>query len=383
MIPLPKLQEIKDTMLSYLSVSVGKPIKKVGVLATLCQSVAAQALLMSLTAETLFKNLFIQFANDYWLSIHGAKHRLPRKKGNYALGTVQIQITAMKREKIVIPAGTKIINEIEKTEYRFIEELSITKTGTPFDYYNAFVKVIADKVGVNYNTSTLPTFKINGTYFDNENYNIMASSYFTGGSDAETTEQYRQRLLFAKQNGESIGNEADYILWATAIQGVERCWVYPRIFGAGTVGVVVLGYNNTPLSKQYVDDVVAPELKAKAPLPADISVYTITNSKGIVGSTTKFDIVILTSFRSSTFFDACKSMIDIIFKSTKAGGVINFNDLLVRCKSLAFDHGALPDVTMSYNSIRIDNELLDVSDYPNVNLYRFWYPELVSFGLVS
>ncbi|OUJ03205.1 baseplate J/gp47 family protein [Acetobacter cibinongensis] len=63
---------------------------------------------------------------------------------------------------------------------------------------------------------------------------------FTGGADTETQEAFRTRVLNAFQNQGGYGEAADYKEWATAVSGITRCWVYPNMFGTGSVVIYVM-----------------------------------------------------------------------------------------------------------------------------------------------
>lgn len=63
----------------------------------------------------------------------------------------------------------------------------------------------------------------------------VASAPFTGGSDVETNESLRARMLAAFQNPPQGGAEADYEVWAREVPGVSRAWILRNGQGAGTV----------------------------------------------------------------------------------------------------------------------------------------------------
>jgi uncharacterized phage protein gp47/JayE len=58
----------------------------------------------------------------------------------------------------------------------------------------------------------------------------------TGGVDAETDEQLRERILLRIQNPPMGGSQADYVRWALAVPGVTRAWAAQEI-GPGTMTV--------------------------------------------------------------------------------------------------------------------------------------------------
>jgi uncharacterized phage protein gp47/JayE len=57
------------------------------------------------------------------------------------------------------------------------------------------------------------------------------------GSDEESTDELRARLLARLQNPPHGGNATDYEAWAKEVSGVTRAWSYPLELGAGTVTV--------------------------------------------------------------------------------------------------------------------------------------------------
>ena len=60
-----------------------------------------------------------------------------------------------------------------------------------------------------------------------------------GGSDIESDDQLRARLMQRIQNPPHGGNDGDYIFWAQSVTGLEQAWVFPLYSGAGTVRVYI------------------------------------------------------------------------------------------------------------------------------------------------
>ena len=60
--------------------------------------------------------------------------------------------------------------------------------------------------------------------------------HVTGGTETETDEQLRARILHRIQNPPMGGAQADYVTWALAVPGVERAWASPEQ-GVGTMTV--------------------------------------------------------------------------------------------------------------------------------------------------
>jgi uncharacterized phage protein gp47/JayE len=57
------------------------------------------------------------------------------------------------------------------------------------------------------------------------------------GADQESTDSLRSRLRDRKRSQPTGGSNDDYSIWARAVSGVTRVWVYPLELGAGAVTV--------------------------------------------------------------------------------------------------------------------------------------------------
>ncbi len=64
-----------------------------------------------------------------------------------------------------------------------------------------------------------------------------ASAQVTAGTDQETDDSLRTRMLQAYAAPPQGGDMSDYVEWALAVPGVTRAWVAPNLLGAGTVSV--------------------------------------------------------------------------------------------------------------------------------------------------
>jgi uncharacterized phage protein gp47/JayE len=101
-----------------------------------------------------------------------------------------------------------------------------------------------------------------------------------GGADVESDADFRARLLSQYQGG-GAGTVADYVRWSLA-WGVERVAVVPLWDGPGTVLVVAMEADGTPVDsdvltglQQYLDP-VAGQGHGQAPVGASVTVATST-----------------------------------------------------------------------------------------------------------
>ena len=111
----------------------------------------------------------------------------------------------------------------------------------------------------------------------------------TGGTDAETDDALRERVLDSFQ-GNGPGNKKDYERRARAWEGVGRVTVIPQWDGPGTVKVIVTDAAGQPLSAEIVDGLQAdmdpvPGLgEGWAPISAVVTVTTATVLNVSVGA---------------------------------------------------------------------------------------------------
>ncbi len=109
----------------------------------------------------------------------------------------------------------------------------------------------------------------------------------SGGSDIETTESLRARLIARVQTPPDGGSTTDYKIWALEVAGVTRAWVAPLELGAGTVTVRFVRDNDAgglipdaaeiATVKAYLDTKrpATAELYVVAPVAAAVN-FTIT-----------------------------------------------------------------------------------------------------------
>lgn len=116
----------------------------------------------------------------------------------------------------------------------------------------------------------------------------VASGGIIGGTDNESIEALRNRLIDRRRNPPRAGSDADYIRWSRELPFVTRAWVHRRWLGPGTVGVSFVNdtrENFIPTAQQIAQlqdhlDNIAPNLAevivfAPAPKPINFSL-TIT-----------------------------------------------------------------------------------------------------------
>jgi uncharacterized phage protein gp47/JayE len=92
------------------------------------------------------------------------------------------------------------------------------------------------------------------------------------GSDEESIESFRARVIERMRSPPHGGNKADYEAWAKEIPGVTRAWCYPTEDGAGTVTVrFVRDDDDSPIPDSGEVAVMQAHLEALAPVTAAVT----------------------------------------------------------------------------------------------------------------
>ncbi len=107
------------------------------------------------------------------------------------------------------------------------------------------------------------------------------SGKLIGGSDDESIESYRARVLAEIREPAQGGADSDYIRWIREVPGVnvDRVWVMRKWMGSGTVGVFFTVDNGAIPSAEtveFVQDYVVDRVDAKAPITADVFILAPT-----------------------------------------------------------------------------------------------------------
>lgn len=227
------------------------------------------------------RQIFATTAEGEYLGFHGSELGITQKEANQAKGTVQFTGTIGS----VIPAGQVL--------KRGDEQLFIVDSEVTFATTTAIVSVTASVAGQNGNTVfgtklSLAT-PVPGVQSDGIVQNDGSGSGLSGGTEIESEDDYRARIIERKQKTPEGGAEDDYKRWMKEVPGVTRAWVYPKQLGLGTVlcmfvmdnkvGTIipsageveaVQDYLNAPNRKPATADVT---VVAPTPVPLDLEIH--------------------------------------------------------------------------------------------------------------
>jgi uncharacterized phage protein gp47/JayE len=176
--------------------------------------------------------LMPDLAEKEWLDRHGriwlvnADGSLGRKNATQSSGTVGYSGTP----GVVIPEGSGLVAPNGAT-YETLEFLTLPST----ELQPAEVAVKALNPGESGNQApgtplaqTTPQSGVDG--------DVLVVD-LRGGTEVETDEQLRARVLARIRQPPCGGDGDDYVQWGMAIPSVTRCWAAPREMGMGTVTV--------------------------------------------------------------------------------------------------------------------------------------------------
>jgi uncharacterized phage protein gp47/JayE len=167
-------------------------------------------------------------AETEWLDRHGsiwlvnADGTTGRKVATMATGEVTVTGTPGS----VVPNGTQLSNGAG-FDYETLTQVVVGTSPTPID-----VRALQGGVDGNMVAGDVLTFNTIISGVDNAATVVT----LTGGTDEETDDQLRQRVLRRIQQPPMGGAAYDYEAWALAVPGVTRAWAASEM-GIGTVTV--------------------------------------------------------------------------------------------------------------------------------------------------
>lgn len=145
-----------------------------------------------------------------WLTI-------PRKPAAVATGTVAFVLEV----GVVVPTGT-VLSAFDGVQYK-----------TTADSVAGSAPVVAVLAGADGNRAAGQALSLVSPVPGAQTQAIAGE--ISGGSDVESTESLRARLIARVQTPPDGGSQNDYVTWALEVPGVTRAWCAPLELGPGTV----------------------------------------------------------------------------------------------------------------------------------------------------
>jgi uncharacterized phage protein gp47/JayE len=166
--------------------------------------------------EYISKQIFAKTADGPFIERHALEYGMARLPATFAQG----QIVLTGDANVAVPSGL-VVQRVDGVVY------DVTSSGKTDGSGNVTLDVRARVAGSGGNaangvlvTLTAPVDRINSL-------GSVASSGIGLGSDVESDESLRQRVLFRKRNPPHGGAAHDYVAWVREINGVTRVFVDP------------------------------------------------------------------------------------------------------------------------------------------------------------
>lgn len=210
--------------------------------------------------EDLVNMAFIRNGFFNYLDLKCEEYGIVRKEGTKSVG----EVIFIGENGVSIENGT--ILSCNDLYYVVLNDADIVGN-------QAELVVEALEVGKQYNllanTRLTSTEQINGVT------DIYVKSDMKSGTDIETDEELRDRYFETIKKSYTSGNVAHYETWATEVNGVGLCKIYPLKHGNGTVEVVITDSNMLGASSELIESVKA-NIEEKRPIGANVSVVSAT-----------------------------------------------------------------------------------------------------------
>ena len=251
-------------------------------------------------AQYVLKQMLVTTADGEYLEAHGANYGIYRKTATAASGQVEFAGTAGS----IVPIGTLLQLTLADDSNLFF---TTTETATIDASGKAVAHAICQSVGVIGNRDANTVVQLSSAPFGVDSTAVLLSMH--GGSEKESIENLRDRILDRKRNPPAGGNAHDYYVWAMRVDGVHKAFVYPLRRGLGTVDIVILGEDGLPSQEtikkcqQYIDSVrpvTAKNSVVIAPTPTPVNVSIQIKLDGSV-TKTKVEEYVITTIKS--YFD--------------------------------------------------------------------------------
>ena len=256
------LEEIYQALLASFAERAGFAPEEGCDLAVRLWAAAAQIQALEIQADWVLEQSFPQTAQGEHLDHHGALRGVARTEAVPAKGVLRFSVSSAPAVDIVIPAGSVCMTE-EEVRFRTTED-TMLKAGTLFA--DAPAEAVESGSGGNAIAGTvniLTACPVAVTACTNP-------AAFSGGSDRENDESFRQRILDSYRRLPNGANAVWYRQTALNCSGVAAASVVGRARGIGTVDVYIAAESGLPPAELL--EQVRKELRSRREIAVDVEV---------------------------------------------------------------------------------------------------------------
>ncbi len=243
----PSLQEICDRIQSDIETrnpTIGSLLRR-SVLKVLSRSYGGAVHLLYGFLDYKSKQIQALTADQEGLNTIATEYGISRTAATQATGTITLTGT----NDIVIPSGTKLQSS-SGVVYTTDDDSTIL-AGT------VDINITAKEAGEDGNNDGGITLSFISPITGVNTSGTVTTDGLVGGSDEETDDSLRERVLIRKRQPPHGGAYFDYITWAREVSGVTRAWTFPDWAGRGTIGLAFTRDNDSTIipTADLADDV--------------------------------------------------------------------------------------------------------------------------------
>lgn len=286
--------------------------------------------------DKLLLKMFLENLSSEDLERRCEEYGLTRKSGTLSEGFA----TFTGVQGTVIPVNTLISTTTGLNYVTTIE--GIVAAGGTVD-----IKIQSVDVGTKYNilanTINIINVSINGIT------SVINKESISGGTDIETDEELKNRLLLQLRTPATSGNKEHYKLWSMEVNGIGDARVFPLAGGAGTVLVMPITTDKRAPSETIINNVIN-KIEEKRPIGAAVTVQAPTEILINVDAT----LIIDTNFTLQSIIDAYAYK----FNNYIAESAFKINTVdYYKCLSLFYEIEGVKTVTI----YKLNNDTKNIS----------------------
>lgn len=171
------------------------------------------------------RQLFPETCDDDLLHLHSVG--VPRREATTATGPVIFTGST----GAVIDAGTLV--QVDGLEYRTVEDVTLVAGTATVDVEALEAGGAGGQVAGAQLTLVSPVAGVNANA-------TVGAAGITGGSDIESFDSWRDRIMLRRARIPRGGAEGDWAEWALQVPGVTRAWEDPMGMGPGTIVIRIM-----------------------------------------------------------------------------------------------------------------------------------------------
>lgn len=259
----PTLQEIITRVQADLvsRLSLAGPVLRRSVVYVVSRVIAGASHLLHGHLEWNARQILPDQSEAEFLTRAANLYGIARIAAAYAGGDVTFTGT----DGATIPAGT-LLQRADGTEYETDADGTIAAG-------SATVGVTAVVAGADGNADAGTALSMVSPIASVNASATVAAGGISGGTDAETDDALRVRLLERLRDPPHGGSDSDYVRWAKEVAGVTRVWVSPLELGLGTVVVRFVRDGDADIIPDAAEVAAVQDyIDERRPVTADVSV---------------------------------------------------------------------------------------------------------------